>query len=148
MKHRATHKLMNSPTGDSPTRAAAVIVAAGSSRRMGEVTGGSKLLIPLGGETVLARTLRAFEETPRIDEIVLDALLDLCGLCIQRLEPVRVAVDPLHLRDDQAAWLVPQAFGGGEQYPREPTPGELRAMTYLGWIGGATGLLYFKHDDA
>ena len=21
-------------------------------------------------------------------------------------------------------------------------------MTYLGWIGGATGLLYFKHDDA
>lgn len=64
---------MNSPTGDSPTRAAAVIVAAGSSRRMGEVTGGSKLLIPLGGETVLARTLRAFEETSRIDEIVLVA---------------------------------------------------------------------------
>jgi len=53
-----------------------------------------------------------------------------------------------HLREDQAAWLVPQAFGGGEQYPREPTPAELRAMTYLGWIGGATGLLYFKHDDA
>ena len=64
---------MNSPTGDFPTRAAAVIVAAGSSRRMSEVTGGSKLLIPLGGETVLARTLRAFEGTPRIDEIILVA---------------------------------------------------------------------------
>jgi len=64
---------MNSPTGDSPTRSAAVIVAAGSSRRMGEVPGGSKLLIPLGGETVLARTLRAFEETPEIDELILVA---------------------------------------------------------------------------
>jgi len=38
---------------------------------MGEVPGGSKLLLPLGGETILARTLRAFEETPRIDEIIL-----------------------------------------------------------------------------
>ena len=55
---------MNSPTGDSPTRSAAVIVAAGSSRRMGEVPGGSKLLIPLGGETVLARTLRAPHRSP------------------------------------------------------------------------------------
>ena len=73
LKRRATHKLMNSPTGDSHAHTAAVIVAAGSSRRMGEVAGGSKLLIPLGGEPVLARTLRAFEETPGVDEVILVA---------------------------------------------------------------------------
>lgn len=52
------------------------------------------------------------------------------------------------LRPDQAAWIAPQAFGGGERYPREPTPGELRAMTYLSWIAGSTGTLYFQHTDA
>jgi len=40
---------------------------------MGDAPGESKLLIELGGETVLARSLRAFEETPLIDEVVLVA---------------------------------------------------------------------------
>ena len=40
---------------------------------MGHAPGGSKLLIELGGETVLARSLRAFEEAPLIDEVVLVA---------------------------------------------------------------------------
>ena len=40
---------------------------------MGQVSVGSKLLLPLGGQTVLAHTLRAFEETPTIDEIILVA---------------------------------------------------------------------------
>ena len=64
---------MNPQTRDSAQRAAAVIVAAGTSDRMGDSPGGSKLLIMLGGETVLARSLRAFEETPRVDEIILVA---------------------------------------------------------------------------
>lgn len=48
----------------------AVIVAAGSSRRMG---GTNKLLLSLGGKTVLERTVAAFEENEKIDEIVLAA---------------------------------------------------------------------------
>ena len=44
----------------------AIIVAAGSSRRMGF----NKLLAPLGGEPVLKRTLEAFQVCAAIDEIV------------------------------------------------------------------------------
>ena len=44
----------------------AVIVAAGSSQRMG----GDKLRMELGGMPVLLRTLKAFENSPLIDEIV------------------------------------------------------------------------------
>ena len=47
----------------------AVLVAAGSSTRMGF----DKLSLDLGGETVLRRSIRAFEECPLVDEIVLVA---------------------------------------------------------------------------
>lgn len=48
----------------------AVIVAAGNSSRM-KSGGNSKLLMPIDGETVLGRTLSAFEEAECIDEIVI-----------------------------------------------------------------------------
>ena len=47
--------------------ASAVVLAAGSSSRMGF----DKLGFDLGGETVLGRSLRAFDACPRIGEIVL-----------------------------------------------------------------------------
>ncbi len=40
-------------------------------------------------------------------------------------------------------WLVPQAFGGNEWWSREPTATELRLMTWLGIVEGATGIQYF-----
>jgi hypothetical protein len=40
-------------------------------------------------------------------------------------------------------WIVPQAFGGGEWWTREPTIQELRAMTYQAIIKGARGIQYF-----
>ncbi|HJN15437.1 MAG TPA: LamG-like jellyroll fold domain-containing protein [Armatimonadota bacterium] len=40
-------------------------------------------------------------------------------------------------------WVVPQAFGGGEGTPREPSAGEERVMTYLALLNGATGVQYF-----
>lgn len=40
-------------------------------------------------------------------------------------------------------WLVPQAFGGNEWWTREPTASELRLMTWLGIVEGATGVQYF-----
>lgn len=40
-------------------------------------------------------------------------------------------------------WIVPQAFGGGEWWQREPSRQEERVMTYLALIHGATGVQYF-----
>ena len=40
-------------------------------------------------------------------------------------------------------WIVPQAFGGGEWWKREPTIQEIRSMTYQALIKGATGIQYF-----
>jgi len=40
-------------------------------------------------------------------------------------------------------WCVPQAFGGGEWWAREPTWQEQRCMTYLAIVHGATGIQYF-----
>jgi hypothetical protein len=40
-------------------------------------------------------------------------------------------------------WMVPQAFGGGEWWGREPTIQEVRSMTWQSIIKGATGIQYF-----
>lgn len=48
----------------------AVIVAAGSSRRMGGI---NKLLLDLYGKTVLERTVEEFQKNPDINEIILTA---------------------------------------------------------------------------
>ncbi len=40
-------------------------------------------------------------------------------------------------------WIVPQAFGGGEWWEREPTLQELRSMTYQSIVKGARGIQYF-----
>jgi hypothetical protein len=40
-------------------------------------------------------------------------------------------------------WIVPQAFGGGEWWSREPTIQEIRSMTWQSIINGATGIQYF-----
>jgi hypothetical protein len=40
-------------------------------------------------------------------------------------------------------WIVPQVFGGGELWSREPTPQEIRTMTWQAIIKGASGIQYF-----
>ena len=52
----------------------AVIVAAGSATRMGGI---DKVMAPLGGEPMVARTIRAFQESPVISEIVVVTRQDL-----------------------------------------------------------------------
>ena len=63
-------------------KTAALIAAAGSSRRM---EGRDKLWLPLAGRIVLARTLDVFESSPLIDTIVLvvnpDRVEDAAALC-------------------------------------------------------------------
>jgi hypothetical protein len=44
---------------------------------------------------------------------------------------------------EKPVWVVPQAFGGNEWWKREPNPREVRAMTYMAIIHGATGVQYF-----
>jgi hypothetical protein len=46
-------------------------------------------------------------------------------------------------RGKRPVWIVPQAFGGGEWWEREPTLQELRSMTYQSIINGARGIQYF-----
>jgi hypothetical protein len=44
---------------------------------------------------------------------------------------------------EKPVWIVPQAFGGGELWSREPSLQEIRSMTYQSVINGATGIQYF-----
>jgi hypothetical protein len=46
-------------------------------------------------------------------------------------------------KGENPVWMVPQAFGGGELWSREPTSQELRSMTWQAIISGATGIQYF-----
>jgi hypothetical protein len=43
-------------------------------------------------------------------------------------------------------WIVPQAFGGGEWWSREPSLQEIRSMTYQSIAGGARGIQYFVRE--
>ena len=60
----------------------AVIVAAGSASRMGGI---DKVMAPLGGEPMIARTVRAFQECDAVAEIVIvtreDLILPINSLC-------------------------------------------------------------------
>jgi hypothetical protein len=44
------------------------------------------------------------------------------------------------------SWIIPQTYGGNGYYLREPTPAEVRAMTYLSLISGTTGIQYSDHS--
>lgn len=46
-------------------------------------------------------------------------------------------------RGKRPVWIVPQAFGGGEIWSREPTIQEIRSMTWQAIIKGASGIQYF-----
>ena len=47
-------------------------------------------------------------------------------------------------RGEKPVWLVAQAFGGVEHWPRAPTPIELRNMVYQGLVQGAKGVLFYR----
>lgn len=71
-----------------------------------------------------------------------------CDYCTQGVLDVETRVRTV-LAETAATrplWLVSQAFGGGEHWRRAPSPGEQRAMTYLGLVSGATGLQPFARE--
>ena len=47
-------------------------------------------------------------------------------------------------RGEKPVWLVAQAFGGVEHWPRAPTPVELRNMVYQGLVQGAKGVFFYR----
>ena len=77
------------------------------------------------------------------------------ALDIVMADPYPVPVIPVTIVGDVAGqlkaefngkkpvWMVPQAFGGGEWWGREPTIQEMRSMTWQSIIKGATGIQYF-----
>ena len=48
----------------------------------------------------------------------------------------------------QPVWLVAQAFGGVEHWPRAPSPVELRNMVYQGLVQGARGIFFYRYCGA
>lgn len=44
---------------------------------------------------------------------------------------------------EKPVWIVPQTFGGGELWQREPTIQEIRSMTYQAIVNGARGIQFF-----
>lgn len=61
------------------------------------------------------------------------------------LTHVAGAIDRAYAGVDNAkpVWFIPQVFGGGEFWYREPTAKEVRVMTYLSLIHGATAIQNF-----
>lgn len=47
------------------------------------------------------------------------------------------------LQYEKSIWYVPQTFGGAEFWPREPTPAEIRMMTWGATLEGARGFQSF-----
>ena len=56
------------------------------------------------------------------------------------------ALDRVRAFTDKPIIFIAQAFGGLEGYPRAPTAAEERLMTYIAWIHGSQGVMYFAMD--
>ena len=93
-------------------RCGAVIVAAGSASRMGGI---DKVMAPLGGEPVILRTVRAFQETDAIREIVIvtreDLILQISELC-REMDKVKAVVKGGGSRQE-SVWLGLNALSKG-----------------------------------
>ncbi len=92
-------------------RCGAVIVAAGSASRMGGI---DKVMAPLGGEPMIVKTVRAFQNCEAVGEIVVVTRQDLVApiqeLC-REMDKVRAVVTGGSSRQE-SVWLGLNAFSG------------------------------------
>ena len=92
-------------------RCGAVIVAAGSASRMGGI---DKVMAPLGGEPMIVKTVRAFQNSEAIAEIIIVTRQDLVApiqqLC-REMDKVRAVVTGGASRQE-SVWLGLNAFSG------------------------------------
>jgi len=102
---------------DKREKAGAVIVAAGSSERMGAV---DKLLAPLAGKPVLTRVIDTFQQCRSIGQIVLvvsEKNLDLCR----------------HLANEQGWSKVIRVYQGGARRQDSVVAG-LKQLSHCDWV--------------
>ena len=92
-------------------RCGAVIVAAGSASRMGGI---DKVMAPLGGEPMIVKTVRAFQNCEAVAEIIIVTRQDLVApiqeLC-REMDKVRAVVTGGASRQE-SVWLGLNAFSG------------------------------------
>ena len=92
-------------------RCGAVIVAAGSASRMGGI---DKVMAPLGGESMIVKTVRAFQNCEAIAEIIIvtrqDLVTPIQELC-REMDKVRAVVTGGASRQE-SVWLGLNAFSG------------------------------------
>ena len=92
-------------------RCGAVIVAAGSASRMGGI---DKVMAPLGGEPMIVKTVRAFQNCEAIAEIIIvtrqDLVTPIQELC-REMDKVRAVVTGGASRQE-SVWLGLNAFSG------------------------------------
>jgi hypothetical protein len=69
-----------------------------------------------------------------------------CDLRPDGVRRISWALDRVRAVSDKPIIFIAQAFGGGEGYPRAPTVAEERVMTYIAWIHGSQGVMYFAMD--
>jgi len=98
-------------------KAGAIIAAAGSSERMGEV---DKLFAPLAGKPVLARVIDAFQQCQSIDQIVLVVNQQNLELCRQ-------------LVTEQGWTKVTEVCTGGERRQDSVAAG-LKQLDHCDWV--------------
>lgn len=95
-----------------PKTCGAVIVAAGSASRMGGI---DKVMAPLGGEPMIVRTVRAFQQCDAIREIVIvtrpDLICAISGLCAG-MDKLRAVVSGGASRQE-SVWLGLNALSEG-----------------------------------
>lgn len=92
-----------SAKSDNVKSCTAVIVAAGSSQRMGT----DKIMLPLGGRPVIAHTLSVFQASPLIDEIIVvtrhENLQNIADICVQfGIDKIRMVVEGGRTRAESA----------------------------------------------
>ena len=109
----------------------AVIVAAGSASRMGGI---DKVMAPLGGEPMIVRTVRAFQNCDAIASIVIvtreDLIRPISGLCRDMSKVIAVVCggsSRLPSTTGPGLWFPGRSSTGSSGRPT-PTAGRLRPL--------------------
>ncbi len=136
-------------TGDtrsSVMTVGAIIVAAGSSSRMG---GGDKLLLEVGGRPVLAHSVAAFDAHPGIDAVVIvasEANIEALRAIATGFARAKVVLGGMRRRDSVLCGL--EALEGSKPLPPAPSPSTERVGDIVVVHDGARPLVTRALIDA
>jgi hypothetical protein len=106
-----------------------------------------KELDPYHPVTILISSPRNVSKYSQVADIMMTAPYPVPQGSLREVKDY-ISIPKNALQFEKPVWSVPQAFGGNEWWQREPTPHEIRAMTYMAIIYGATGIQYFIRSAA